>query len=370
VRVQQLNQVCDALGLKAGRVSNDWLAVSCPMSHWTHTGGANSDNARGVKASGGFSVSTHGKSKFMCRTCQHTPLSMWELYQRIEWQMAHQPVNRVANLEMFRALINQEAANVVDDLEIAAHELMGKVRDGEDGDFQADVRTRPWPEEFLLNYEPVLEVPEAHNYCTVRAIPDVVIEHLGMVWDPKQRRICFPVRDESWQLVGLHGRVIDDYRPLLPEWEGHPDPEVLLEQNPNCRYIPDREPLRYYAYACQEVRNTHIWCNQHLVDMEEPVIITEGNFDYARIMAAGFYNVLGSRSAGIHGHMLKYLEKAHTIITYYDRGAGGDEARKRVSKYFEGSGRIVRHITPSELDDDAGNTPACIIQQNIGRFII
>jgi len=278
---------------------------------------------------------------------------------------------RNVNLPMLRALTIQEAENVYDDLEVAAYDLQGKNPDGSDADFHGEIRTKEWPEEFLLNFVPVTENDEAHRYCAVRGIPDVVLDYLGMVWDPKRRRVAFPIRDENWALVGLHGRLIDDYYPLRPEWEGHPDPEMLLNQNPDCIMQPEREPpLRYFAYECEGVRNSHIWCNQHLIDMSQPVIITEGNFDYAKIMAAGYYNVLGSRSAGIHGTMMLYLSKAQDIITYYDRGVGGDTARARVDSYFKGTGRRVRHCIPSELDDDAGNTPVCVIQDNLGRFII
>lgn len=370
MREQNLRQVCESLGVKPGRVSSSWMNIVCPLAPWTHTNGPNSDSAQGKVQRGGLSVSNYGKSKFMCRVCQHTPLDMWELHQRLEHFMHTNPYPRNINLNMLRAMVVQEQTQVFDELEVAAHELQGRVAEGQDWVFQEETRTRPWPEEFLLNFTPILENDEAHHYCTARGITDVVMDHLGMLWDPKQRRVCFPIRTEDWELVGLHGRTIDDYRPVHPEWVDHPWIDELVQAWPELVFKPEKEPLRYYAYACNEVRNSHIWCNQHLVDMNQPVILTEGNFDYAAIMSAGYFNVLGSRSVGIHHLMMKYLEKAHMIITYYDRGQGGDTARERISKYFEGTGRVVRHIVPLELNDDAGNTPACVIQDNISRFIL
>ncbi len=370
MRAKQLAQVCEALGVKVGRVSSSWMAVPCPLSPWTHTGGVNSSNARGEKTGGGLSVSDYGKSKYMCHVCQPTPINMWELHQLLEHNQIVNPIPRRLNLNMLRALALQEQENVVDDIEAAAYELQGRNADGSEGTFQDEVRTKVWPEEFTFQFDRVLEAPEAKAYCNARAIPDSVIDHLGLLWDPKQRRICFPIRDEDWQLTGMHGRLVDDYSPLDAYWEGHPDPETLLEQNPNCLAKHPRPPLRYYSYECDGVRNNHIWCNQHIVDLSQPVIITEGNFDYARIMAAGFYNVMGSRSTGIHGLMMKYLKGAQDIITYYDIGAGGDTARAYIDKYFAGSGRNIHHIVPDALNDDAGATPAVVIANNLRRFII
>jgi len=355
MRGQDLQRVCEAIGIRPGRTSGNWLSVSCPLSPWTHTGGPNSDNAKGLKMAGGISVKPNGKSKFMCRVCQHTPINLWE---------------RRVNFELLRAMVLDEQTNALSDLELAAHELMGKNGEASDEAFYGEIVTKPWPEEFLLNFDPVLSAPEALSYCRVRGIPDEVIEYLGMVWDPRQRRVCWPIRDEEWQLVGLHGRTIDESSWLAPEWEGHPDPETLLLQNPDALVHQDRPPLRYYAYACDSVRNTHVWCNQHLVDMSQPVVVTEGNFDYCRIMAAGYWNVLGSRSSGIHGVMMKYLGKAHHIITYYDRGAGGDAARAHIEKSLGGVGRVIQHIIPNELNDDAGDTPACVIKHNLCQYLL
>lgn len=375
MRIEQIHRVCQALGLRpSARPSGQWLPVPCPLAAWRHTGGPNSDNAKGTKASGGFLISPVGHTKYMCRVCQHTPINLGELSSLLHHLMRAAPQPRPINFQALQYLVTQEQAQQVDELTFMAQMMQGAFTGDED--YAAEVHTREWPEDYLLSMVKVQESEEAMRYCLCRGIHPAVLEYLAVRWDSRRRRIAFPIRDENWALVGLHGRLIDDYKPLRPEWADWPDPNELLDAGVDCcvHYPEEKIPLRYYAYACdiggEAVRNSHIWCNQHLVDMNKPVIVTEGNFDYCAIMSAGFWNVLGSRSTGIHSAMLKYLERADTIITYYDYGTGGDTARERITKYFHGRGHTIRHIIPDPIWDDAGATPSCIIQQNLRRFIL
>ena len=156
-----------------------------------------------------------------------------------------------------------------------------------------------------------------------QSLPGEILDTYGVVWDVQRRRVCFPTRGGDGVLYGLHGRAVDD-----------------------------GNTLRYFAYGYNDKRNPQVWMGENLVDMDKPVVITEGMFDMASI-ARVYPNVLASRSSEIHKDMWKRLSHASQIVTFYDFGVGGTVARKKVEAYFKD--RTVYHLIPTKEQDDAGD---------------
>ena len=73
---------------------------------------------------------------------------------------------------------------------------------------------------------------------------------LDLRYDPIERRVCFPIRDFTGALVGLHGRAIDK-----------------------------DTTLKYRMYTVYKQKNPMIWYGEHWVDFDKPVLLVESVFD-------------------------------------------------------------------------------------------
>jgi hypothetical protein len=176
------------------------------------------------------------------------------------------------------------------------------------------------PEVWLDTFPPITK----HAYLHKRGILPWVASELGLRFDPKRRRICFPVRDRFGRLVGMQGRD-----------------------------ITETNALRYYAYPYKGRTNKNIWLGEDKVDWDTPVVLTEGPFDYASIYRV-YPNVLASLG-GLNFTKLKRIGDASRLITFFDYGTGGNTARKRTEDVY--GPRILQHVQVSKEIGDAGNYP-------------
>lgn len=186
-----------------------------------------------------------------------------------------------------------------------------------------------WPESYLDRFEDAYTQSEVHPYLSGRAIDCITARRLDIKWDPKDERICFPLRDFHGRLCGVHGRSIH----------------------------AEVEP-RYKVYLHNGHSNQTVWFGEHLLDHEKPVVIVESVFDLARVYPI-WPNVITPRSAGFPQEALKRLDGLTYILTLGDNDKAGDEFRDRISKV---KGAFVCHASvapfkdPGEADEETIRT--------------
>jgi 5S rRNA maturation endonuclease (ribonuclease M5) len=117
------------------------------------------------------------------------------------------------------------------------------------------------------------------------------------------------------------------------------------------RAIDKSEELRYSFYKYGSTYNMHAWLGEHTVNLDKPVVLVEGPFDYASVKRV-YPNVLASFTCGIGYERVTRLKDASKIITLYDWGMGGNAARDAVKKYSKAP---IIDIIPESAEVDAGD---------------
>jgi DNA primase len=299
--------------------------VSCPcvLAPWTHAKGQDSN------PSGAIIVDDKG-ARYNCFSCTPKSIPVLELLLQVRQHQILQPLAKI-DLEAARQIVIHAEQMKQDPLVEAANEI------AEFGAFQpkqVDEPFKPWPEHWLQSFAPAHGLPYAYE----RGLTDELIAKLELKYDRYQQRLCEPYRTFDGQLAGFHGRLIGGI-----------------------------EGLRYYAYDCGVGRNPHVWMGEHLCDINYPIVLTEGQFDKSQIYQA-YPNVLASRSASISGQMMRRLHRAKWLITMYDHGTGGDNARSYITRNVDPSVKVYHLKTPSQ-EVDYGDMPPSFIHQQLAPIL-
>lgn len=199
---------------------------------------------------------------------------------------------------------------------------MGSIPDWEESPIKKNEIV--FPESWLASFKRLEMFPVALQYVKKRGLSMAMIKALDLRFDPVQKRVGFPFRNFKGQLMGIQGRSIE----LIP----HND-------------------LRYFQYGYQQHRNMHAWMGEDKLDLDRPVVVLEGPFDYASVFRV-YPNVAASFTSGLSNEKVRRLSDACEIITFYDYGKGGDAARKKIREVLKGMPII--DIIPTEEQDDAG----------------
>lgn len=319
---QSLEKLVGALGC-APYHRTGWVNCPCVFAPWQHESGKDSN------PSAGFSIAPGGASWYHCWTCQEKK-PVLEVVMKLRRLHRATPSPYSIDLKTAYALAMAEEILEQDDLDFS-----------DTGDYEANKKAKvhspdalyPFDEDWFASFTPWRMAPDCIDYLNHRAQPTTgeLLDKYEVVWDNQRRRVCFPTRGFDGVLYGLHGRAVD---------EGN--------------------SLRYFAYGYKDKRNPQVWMGENLVDMDKPVVITEGMFDMVSI-ARVYPNVLASRSSEIHKDMWRRLEHASQIVTFYDYGVGGEVARKKVEHYFKD--RAVYHLIPTKEQDDAGDMSESAIRE-------
>lgn len=317
-----LFEFAEALGVESKYSGGDWTQVPCVLAPWQHSDGVDSN------PSAGFLINPKGKSFYHCWTCQERK-NLHELVMKVRELNKNLPAPYPLNVKHAYAmtLLEEEEEDAFDLGDIGSYEDNKKARRAE------ELELVPFDEDWLDSFAPILKSKVAVDYLKTRKqqYPDELYERYGVVYDSGQGRICFPTRSFDGTLYGLHGRAIDS-----------------------------KNPLRYFAYGWYGKRNPQVWMGESLVDLDKPLVLTEGMFDMMSI-ARVYPNVLASRSSEIHKDMWKRIAAASMIVTFYDNGQGGDVARKKIEHKCKQAS--VLHIIPSEDEDDAGDMDELVIKE-------
>lgn len=286
---------------------SQWVIGDCPLGPWRHDGGKSSPEVFGVKIGPGdsfcscFSCGYHGSGR--------------DLLMEIRALNKKQPSGKSYPFGDLMQLIADAEATAELDLDVP---LLEDVLFGDH-----NVRKlHPFDEDWLASFAGVEGFPWAEQYLLERNCWPAMWEHLDLRVDTFQKRILFPVRDFSGVLMGLHGRAVD----------------------------PD-DDLRYRMYLFEGEKNPEVWLGEHTVDLDKPIIIAEGPFDYASILRV-YRNVVCPLFANPNQAKIKRMSDAFQWITLLDRGKGGDSGRAKISQTLPD--HMVTHLKPTEGRKDPG----------------
>lgn len=283
-----------------------WIEGYCPLGPWRH-GGRDKNPSFAVKAS------DQKKSICKCLSCgfggdlRDLALKIQE-YQRKSPEIGY-------HLAGAMQLIAHEFSELEFD--------MGSIPDYEEPVAKKEL---VFPESWLQSFHLLSKFPAALQYVKSRGLTDKMITELELRYDPIQKRVGFPFRDFKHRLMGMQGRSLE----------------------------PHAE-LRYFQYGYKDHRNMHCWMGENTLDLDQPVVLCEGPFDYTSIMRV-YPNVAASFTSGLSRDKVRRLSDASEIITFYDHGNGGDAARARIRDLLKGY--PIVDVIPSVEEDDAGNLAA------------
>lgn len=157
---------------------------------------------------------------------------------------------------------------------------------------------------YLSMFPLAWEEESSRDYLISRGIGPETAHLLGLLYDPEERRIVFPVYDASMQLFGFTGRTI-----LAPN------------QYPFERYSRVKD---YYG-----LRKTHFLLGEQLIDPSKPLWLVEGLFALAHMIEIGARNLvnpiapMGSALHEPQRDRIAYYNRATYLV--FDPDAAGDD---------------------------------------------
>jgi DNA primase len=222
---------------------------------------------------------------------------------------------------------------------------------------QNDIEIREWqdpqfgftslnviPEWWLDTFVPAISHPRALKYLEKRGISVGVSNLLSLRYDKQRDVVGFPARDFDGNLVGMRGRKI--------ELEG---------DEPN-------DWPRFHEYKYQNLSNSgEVWLGEHLVDLARPVVIVEGNFDYARVFGV-YSNVLAAQTASIAVRKAQRLMGAWSLVLFLDNDMAGKHGANRLRSVL-GAECVIQEVTYPEGYKDPGSLPESEISGMLSPFI-
>lgn len=310
------------LGTQLASQRTGWVIAPCPLV-WNHGG-------RDNNPSFAISHSKNKKSIFKCLSCGKGG-DLQDLLLDIQIGLRKHPHDaKRFRMDLASAMILSE----FEDLDIDPQ----PIPDYEQPEPKA---FHPFPEKWLKTFPLADKFPEAVSYWKSRGLTASDMHTHDVRYDSTRRRIGFPFYDFKGKLAGMQGRTIDK-----------------------------DEALRYYQYRHKVdgsyVSNLHIWLGEHKVNFDEPVVLCEGPFDYAKIHKV-YPNVLASFTTGLSKRKINRVATADTIITFYDFGKGGNAARKALRESLTNCAII--DIVPNEQLGDPGAMDASEIAEMLSPHV-
>ena len=307
MKKETVEKLAPHIGTTVSSYRAGWAVMSCPFGPWRHESGKDAHPSFGIK------VNPTKPSICKCFSCGFGG-DLTDLLLELGIEYKKSPSSEY---DLSKAL------------EIVSYELDELEFDTDIPDYKQGKSQTPtffeYPEWWLHSFPFAIKFTDAKTYLWNRGISLEHAKELDLRYDAMQKRVCFPFRDFKGRLAGMQGRAVD----------------------------PKKEP-RYYFYDYGEHKNMQVWLGEHTINLDRPVVLVEGPFDYASVHRV-YKNVLASFSAGISVEKLQRVGEAREIITFYDHGKGGDQARKRIRKVLKGT--PILDLIPSEFFGDPGATP-------------
>lgn len=310
MKAEKIKLLFPAINSKVTGRRNEWVLGHCPMAPFKHKSGKDNHPSFGIKSS------EKSKSICKCQSCGYGG-DLDDLLIDLRYELKKDPFH--ADKYDIKAAMQLIA------LEFEELEFDPNIPDYEDAKRRKTEGPMEliYPDSWLDTFLPWGKFKDARDYISSRAISGELADHMGLRYDPIQRRVCFPFRNFKGRLMGMQGRAIDK-----------------------------SEEKRYHFYDYGGHKNMHVWLGEDSLSFDNPVILVEGPFDRASILRV-YPNVAASFSAGISKEKVRRMSDAVEIITFYDYGDGGDAARLRVDEVLKGL--PVTHVIPGPDEKDPGD---------------
>lgn len=326
----------------------NWLNYSCPFAPWRHA------SKRDKTASFGIKVDADKHSHYWCFGCKSK--GQFE-------QLAF-------DLGQLRQKDYREIAT-----NIRRVELVGPVWAPRKWD---DVIEENWHETSKVSQiaypDPDTEFQyrsaAGHSYLRDRGVSFAAAVALGLRYDPFQRRILFPVRDQSGRFAGFSGRRIDP--PAHRDADGTP-----FERNGD-PYLKVRD---YFGLAKQR-----FFCGEHTIGMRFStggirrrgigrvanektatnairIIIVEGLFDYAFLWTLGYKSIIAILGSNLTPFKVEKLINWHRpVVLFMDNDKAGWECAEQCKSLLLGKIPVLEVAYPDGYDNaDPASLPAGVI---------
>jgi len=294
-----------------------WVTGSCVFAKWKHSNGKDEHPSFGIK------VGDNKKSIAKCLSCGWGG-DLEDLIIELSMFLRKEPDSRYDLGKALQLIALGEPEESEYPVSIPDY-----------GEKYESEGLHAYPEIWLDSFKGAEHFPEAVEYLEGRGLGVGTITTHDLRYDPKKHRICIPFRDFAGRLMGVQGRDIS---------EG--------------------SKLRYLFYKYGDHYNMHAWLGEYKINLDKPVVLVEGPFDYMSVYRV-YQNVMASFTSGLGMRKINRLKDCQEIITFYDFGAGGNAARAVLSgKGPENTRQSVRkalkgipitHIIPTVEQDDAGN---------------
>lgn len=292
--ILQLMQKLDVSVVSERPNSGGYVPMRCPLAPWLHEKGVDGNPSFFVK------VNDQGMSHWHCFTCKAKGSRMSSLVRKLEYyrEESYQGLAIKADL----AETPTEFARFEDD-------------------YIQDDRPVPLdPNIYDGLYPPVWDEGIAKRYLQERRIGKQTAEALGLLFDPEERRILFPVRDRDGNLFGFSGRSV------LP---------------------PDQYTLKHPRIRDYEFSKDKFLLGEHLWQQGKPLWVVEGLFALARMVEVGAREkvnpVAPMMSALSYHQRQRVVDLADIAYLCFDPDKAGDQGMFGVLKQdgtFKGGGAI------------------------------
>ena len=290
-----------------------WVVSHCPLALWNHQHGESAPEVFGIKLGPGDSFTN-------CFACNWHGTQA-DLIIEMKRLNKNSPQGEYKFREALTMVLHAEDSMELEGLDTPDIEevLFGGAGKG----------NHVFPEWWASTFLPWQDVKFAREYLAGRGISPQVADCLDIRVDTKEKRVCFPVRDFGNQLRGLHGRLVNN--------------SDETQTNP-----------RYRMYKQGGANNPTIWLGENWIDLDKPVVVAEGPMDLAKIMTV-YRNVASPLFSNPNYLKINRIADAMDVITFLDKGTGGDSGRKKFKGALKHS--VVTHLLPPEPYGDPGEMP-------------
>lgn len=293
------------LGLKGidAKTRKGWVLCKCPFASYRHEGGKDANPSAGIH---------YGKDTyFNCFSCDmHGDL------ESILYRLG------VYALKSDAAQLKIKDARYYLETDGKALLMIGKDEEEEDQD-----EIIPFPEWYISGYEPAY----AHPYLASRKggpVPYSIAKKMDFRLDAKRQRLGVPIRDFEGELMGFHGRTVNNSK------------------------------LPYLAYTYHEHWNRPVWSGENRITFDRPLVMVESIFDEARVLQV-YPNVCSPLSASLNAVKIKRMGGALRIIELFDADAAGRKAAEKIRSFLPDS--VIDRAYLPEGFGDPGETPPELI---------
>lgn len=303
-----------AMGVYSPVVRKDYIIGNCPFALYNHVTQEDRHPSFNISLTENF---------FRCWSCgAKGPID--ELVMQLKMQRKLTGIDIPEHWDLSQILhLSASSGDVITSLPSVEYEDVIGSKQNKDIVF---------PERWLNSFRRV-----NHPYALDR-LSGSVCNKLDIRFDFSKSRVCFPIRDFAGRLVGLQGR------------------------------LTNNEGLRYYLYKYKGKNNNKFWGNECNVNLDAPVVLTEGFFDLGVILE-GTPNTLCSLTSSINKKQLSRILDGDLFISAYDFGTGGNTARKILDKWAERNNKQIYHYIPPEGLGDCGNMDPIELRNELRRAV-